>query len=455
MYAYCRSSHWRPLVTAASMGEVKEVAPAPTGNAPSTPMASELRRTISVPQGVALYLGAVVGAGVLLLPGLGASQGGPASLVSWAFDCVLGIPLALTFAALAAHSPDAGGVLTYATQAFGSATGAVVGWYYFVAAATAQALVALTGAFYVAPYLGLSRVGIFAAAGLVLFVATAANVRGLKVSGRLQLVFSGTVAAMLLLTIIVALPHMHADNWAPFAPHGVSSIGSVGVTIFFAFFGWEAICHLSAEFRDPARTVPRSTAMSVGLITLLYVGVAVVTVGTGTYGNSQVNRTSIARMLAGSLGGAAGGVASAIALFIALGTANAFVAATSRLGYALSRDGVFPKPLARLSTRQVPRTSVLVVGGWAVLCLIISYFANWDAETLLVVPDSLVIIVYLATMVAAIRLFRGPRRWTAVLATLMCCALVPFAGLVLVIPAAIAVIALLYRYRYGREARPA
>ena len=34
------------------------------------------------------------------------------------------------------------------------------------------------------------------------------------------------------------------------------AVGSAGVTIFFAFFGWEAITHLSAEFRDPARDVP-------------------------------------------------------------------------------------------------------------------------------------------------------------------------------------------------------
>jgi hypothetical protein len=53
--------------------------------------------------------------------------------------------------------------------------------------------------------------------------------------------------------------------------------------------------------------------------------------------------------------------------------------------------------------------------------------------------------------VAAIKLFRGPRRWIAALATLMSCALVPFAGVVLVIPAVIAVIALFYRYQYGRE----
>jgi amino acid efflux transporter len=64
-----------------------------------------LRGTITVPQGVTLYLGAVVGAGVLLrLP----------SLVSWGFDCGLGIPLALTFATLAARSADAGGVASCA-----------------------------------------------------------------------------------------------------------------------------------------------------------------------------------------------------------------------------------------------------------------------------------------------------------------------------------------------------
>ncbi|WP_037079368.1 APC family permease [Pseudonocardia spinosispora] len=413
-------------------------------------MGQVLRRTISVPQGVALYIGAVVGAGVLLLPGLGASQAGPASLVSWAFDCLLGIPLALTFAALAARSPDAGGVLSYATQAFGPAAGTIAGWFYFFAAATAQTLVALTGAYYIAPYLGLGRPGVFALAAAILVVATGANVRGLRVSGRLQLVFSGLVAVLLLVTIAVSVPRMSAVHWTPFAPHGFGAIGHVGVTIFFAFFGWEAISHLSEEFRDPARAVPLSTALSVGLITLLYGGIALVTVGTGTYGDGEVNRTSIARLLSSALGGSAGVAAALIALLIALGTANAFVAATSRLGYALGRDGVFPESMSRLDDNQVPRTAVLAVGGWAVACLAVSFVAGWDAETLLVVPDSLVIIVYLVATAAAVKLLRGRRRRLAALATLMCCALVPFAGVVLVIPALLAVLALLYRRFAGR-----
>lgn len=413
-------------------------------------MQGELRRTISIPQGVALYVGAVLGAGVLLLPGLGASRAGPASLIAWAFDCALGVPLALTFAALAAHTPDAGGVSTYATRAFGGTVGTVVGWYYFVAAATAQALVALTGAYYVAPYLGLDRAETFLLAGAVLVLATLANLWGLRVSGRLQLAFSGVVAALLVLAICAAIPRFHASAWTPFAPHGLGAVGAVGVTIFFAFFGWEAISHLSAEFADPERSVPRSTTISVGIITVLYVGVAVATVATRTYGTGN-DGTTVARLLSGSLGNAAGLIASVVALAIALGTANAFVAATSRLGYALSRDGAFPPPLGRIGGRGVPSNAVLVVGGWALLCLGVSYAAGWSASTLLVVPNSLVILVYLSATLAAARLFHGSKRLLALVATAMVAALIPFAGVVLVIPVAVAALALGYRLTYGRR----
>lgn len=87
-------------------------------------MSRQLTRTITLPQAVALYVGAVVGAGVLILPGTAATLAGPASLLAWAFDCLLGIPLALTFAALAARRPDAGGVATFTAEAFGPGWGA-------------------------------------------------------------------------------------------------------------------------------------------------------------------------------------------------------------------------------------------------------------------------------------------------------------------------------------------
>src|SRR5215207_5320828 len=79
-----------------------------------------LKRTVTPAQGVALYVGAVVGAGVLVLPGTAASLAGPASVLAWAFVSLLGVPLALTFATLASRCPDAGGVATFTSRAFGA-----------------------------------------------------------------------------------------------------------------------------------------------------------------------------------------------------------------------------------------------------------------------------------------------------------------------------------------------
>jgi amino acid efflux transporter len=406
---------------------------------------AQLRRTITVTQGIALYVGAIVGAGVLLLPAMSATQAGPASILAWTFDAVLGIPLALTLAALASRLPNAGGVATFVTEAFGSSAGTVVGWFYFIAAATAQTLVALTGAFYGASYFGLSRPLTFLLAFLILAVATVANMRGIKVSARLQLVFAATVGLMLLLALLVSIPRFSAAHWTPFAPHGMAEVGSVAVVIFFAFFGWEAITHLAEEFRDPARDVPRSTVFSVGIITLLYVGVVVATISTGTYGSDAVNRTVIARLLAGGFGGPVGTLTAVLAVLISLGTANAFVAATSRLGYALARDGAFPAPLARVSAKGVPALAVLTVGGYAMLGVVVGFLAHWGPETLLVVPNSLVIITFLAAMAAGVRLLTGAGRVLACIGTVLCLILIPFSGVVLLIPVLIAVLALAYR----------
>jgi amino acid efflux transporter len=83
---------------------------------------------LSAVHGVALYVGAVLGTGVIALPALAARAAGPASLLAWLGLVLASIPLAATFAALGARYPDAGGVSTYARQAFGPRAAAAVGW---------------------------------------------------------------------------------------------------------------------------------------------------------------------------------------------------------------------------------------------------------------------------------------------------------------------------------------
>src|SRR5262252_2197642 len=88
---------------------------------------------MTVSQGAAVSIGAVLGTGVISLPALGAQVAGPASLVAWTALVLLSVPLATTFAALGARYPDAGGVSTYVRHAFGGRSSAVVGWTFYFA----------------------------------------------------------------------------------------------------------------------------------------------------------------------------------------------------------------------------------------------------------------------------------------------------------------------------------
>src|SRR4051794_5162180 len=77
---------------------------------------------LTVKQGAALSVGAVLGTGVIALPGLAAQVAGPAALIAWVALIALSAPLAMTFAALGARFPDTGGVASYVGRALATAT---------------------------------------------------------------------------------------------------------------------------------------------------------------------------------------------------------------------------------------------------------------------------------------------------------------------------------------------
>jgi amino acid transporter len=109
--------------------------------------------------------------------------------------------------------------------------------------------------------------GVFLTASLILAIATVANLRGLQLSGRMQLLLSAAVVALLVLAAATAAPRITAAAFEPFTPHGLAPIGLAALLLFFACFGWEAVAHLSAEFKDPRRDVPRATFIAVGVVT--------------------------------------------------------------------------------------------------------------------------------------------------------------------------------------------
>jgi hypothetical protein len=62
------------------------------------------------------YIGAVLGSGILIIPGLVAEVSGPASLISWGLMIVVVLPMALTMGLLSAKYPNAGGVSHFVSK---------------------------------------------------------------------------------------------------------------------------------------------------------------------------------------------------------------------------------------------------------------------------------------------------------------------------------------------------
>jgi amino acid efflux transporter len=192
---------------------------------------------LSTRSATALYVGAVLGPGVLLVPALAAEAAGPASVIAWAALLLLSVPLAITFAVLGVRQPEAGGTAAYARKAFGPRAASVTGWWFLAGVVIGAPAVALVGGFYVTELLGAGReAAVVAAAGMIAAVI-GANALGVHATARLQLGLAGVLAALLLVAVITALPHSEAAHWTPFAPHGWAAVGTAASLLMFSFIG--------------------------------------------------------------------------------------------------------------------------------------------------------------------------------------------------------------------------
>src|SRR6266540_5758869 len=241
-------------------------------------LSGSVKRMLTVPRGAALYIGALVGPGLLLVPSLAAEAAGPASTVAWAALLVLSAPLAVTFAALGIRHPVAGGVSAYVREGFGETAAAVTGAWFMTAVVFGGPAVALIGGYYVADLTG-SGTSVAVAVGLAMYGAVlAANAVGLRVSSGFQLALSAVLVTVVAVAVGVALPTRATHNWTPFAPHGWWAAGTAANILIWLFIGWEAMAQLAGNFRDPARDLPRAMALAFGVIATLYAGLAVATI---------------------------------------------------------------------------------------------------------------------------------------------------------------------------------
>jgi amino acid efflux transporter len=248
---------------------------------------------------------------------------------------------------------------------------------------------------------------------------------------------------LLVVTVTVSSGSVRPEEFVPFAPHGWGSVGTAATVLFFAFAGWEAATHLSADFADPGRGLRRATGLTLVVVIVLYLGLAVVTLGVLGPAAGQ-DPAPLLTLLQRAFGATGVGLATAAAVLLTFGAINAYLASGARLGAALGRDGSLPPWLVgRTTPGREPRRSLAFL---AACCLVVAVPVVGGVVTLdglVRATSALLATVTFTGTLAGVVLLRGRQRRGAVAASVFLGVVLVFCGALLLIPAVVGAAAVL------------
>jgi basic amino acid/polyamine antiporter, APA family len=396
-----------------------------------------LVRGLGVLAAAAIVIGDVVGTGVFLKTRvMTCNVGTPGMVVTvWVVAGLLSLAGALTYSELSAMMPKAGGEYVFIRQAYGALPSFLYGWTrFFVASTGAIAGLAAGFAIFINVVSGGALQGPLFAIGLfgrqipvtglqgmavaAILLVTVVNCTAVAVSGRIALVL--TIGKIALVLGVGAGAMLLADGtWAHFALSGQSGacegvpaaarggmagFGAAMLGALWAYNGWNEVTYVAEEIKNPQRNLPLAILGGIGVIGALYVFV------NATYfyvltplevasvpASSAVATEVIARVLGP---GAANVMAAVLAMSI-FGALQISALATARIPYAMARDGVFFKGLARLSPRsRVPIRALVAQGAWAIV-LVLS--GSYDTLTDYAI---FCVLIFVALVTASVFVFR-------------------------------------------------
>jgi len=278
-----------------------------------------------------------------------------------------------------------------------------------------------------------------------MFAAVAtANLFGLRVSSGFQLALSSVLIVVMAIAITVALPSHGGDHWTPFAPHGWWAVGTAANILVWLFVGWEAVAQLAGEFGRPEVELPRAIALAFAIVTVLYVGLAVATIGVTAGTDSKV---PLADLISVGFGRAGRDATAVLAVALTMGTMNVYLGGAAKLAASLSLEGALPRWLGADAHRSVPRRPLLAI---SVVCvsLIAALLAGASStDDLVRATSACFIAVYLLSVGSAAKILDGRVRIAATFTLAMVAVLAVFSAWFLVVPLAAAAASVALRRR--------
>ena len=394
------------------------------GNAiPVSPVRGELTRGVGAWAAIAVNVANMIGTGVFLKARVMTCNVGSAKtvLLVWLVAGLLALAGTFSYSEIAAMLPEAGGDYVYLRRAYGRLVGFLYGWMAFaVARAGSQAAIAVGLAIFMNVTLGgalnhwrielapfghtVSVSGLTLVAILTIWTVSLINCASVVAGGRIALALTIAKVALVLGVGIAAFVFA-AGDWshlagsglsgscegvASSAQGGIAGFGAAMLGALWAYDGWQNVASLAGEVRNPQRNLPRAFVGGTLIVAALYLFVnlayfyALTPLEVASVPASSSVATAVLQRFLGPMAVSMTAVALMISSFGAL---HSSVLANSRIPFAMARDGLFFRGLARLSPKtNVPVRAILAQAAWAtVLALSGSYdtltdsviFASW------------------------------------------------------------------------------
>ncbi|MGW4845341.1 amino acid permease [Nocardia brasiliensis] len=335
----------------------------------------DFAKSMGLWQLVALSLGGLVGAGVFSLAGVVAKEvAGPGVLLSFGIAIVASGAAGLCYAEFAGMVPRAGSAYTYAYVSLGEIIGFLIGWDLLLeyTAIVSVVAIAVSGYLnYITHYFGFDlpawalgapgtgaghKVDLFAVL-LCLLLAFLLS-RGTRESARVQTGLVMLKMAIVAIVVVAGAFHIKAGNYTPFFPLGVGGAVSGAALAFFAVYGYDAMSAAAEESTDGKKLLPKAIMISLGIASVVYLLVCLVIVGMVNYTDIDVAAPFSSAF--DSIGMGILGLVIAVGAVVGVTTsAFANMLAVTRVGFAMSRDGLLPAYFGKSDPRRKVPTRVI------------------------------------------------------------------------------------------------
>jgi len=392
----------------------------------ATPAASEivsqqtgLVRGLGLKEATAANVVEMVGIGPFItIPFLLSAMHGPQALLGWLVGAVLAVSDGLVWAELGAAMPGAGGSYVYLREAYDpKRMGQLMGFLFVWMILFTAPLSAATGGVGFAEYLryfvpSLGHWGTVAVAIVVVALVTAMVYRDIQTLGRLSFWLMLIVLASIVWIIISGVFKLKISMVTAFPPHAFAlshqfflGLGSASLIAIYGYGGYNNVCYLGAEVKNPTRNIPRAVILSILLVAVLYFFMTVSIIGVVPWQQAVASQHVVSDFMQLIYGHWAAQVMTALILGAAFASLFALMLGMSRIPYAAAVEGQFFKPFAKLHPKgHFPSVSILTLGALS------GFFCFFQLANIIQILMVIQVILLFLAQILAVTLIRRYRK---------------------------------------------